>query len=347
MLTFPDSLIPVLNDATVLQDHKTCAAALSDSRLVSDPRLAGHPMQPTFNMLFMDGPPHDALKRPVRQGLAGPVALSEPIECDPAAVPDGLQDLGEALLARRVADFACRAVGVKSSQGLASALAGMCGLLEFQSEEQGAASSTAAMKASVAVQRHLARSSGSPTGVLKALSAAVETGQVGRSEVLPTLVVALHGGYENPLNLLTMLLPEVLNNNELRERTRTAQWDTSSSAQLVNRYVSVLNPVRSLLRWAAEPCPQFGLRRGDAVVVSLEHANLQLQNTRQRSASHLAFGAGPHACPGRHATSELVADVLNYVAPLVDRIQIQEIRKVGGRFTHGRAVIGRISSPVE
>ncbi|MEU1909043.1 cytochrome P450 [Streptomyces hygroscopicus] len=84
------------------------------------------------------------------------------------------------------------------------------------------------------------------------------------------------------------------------------------------------------------------LRAGDAVVISLAATNrdaLLRSPHKQGNRAHLAFGAGPHACPGR-SSARLIASVA--LEKLLDRIpdlalagEVEQLKWLSGVFVRG------------
>ncbi|MFK4273871.1 cytochrome P450, partial [Streptomyces milbemycinicus] len=84
------------------------------------------------------------------------------------------------------------------------------------------------------------------------------------------------------------------------------------------------------------------LRAGDAVMISLAATNrdaLLRSPHKQGNRAHLAFGAGPHACPGR-SSARLIASVA--LEKLLDRIpdlalagEVEQLKWLSGVFVRG------------
>jgi cytochrome P450 len=134
---------------------------------------------------------------------------------------------------------------------------------------------------------------------------ACAAGSITQPQAAFTVPVVLHGGYENPLNLLGLL---VLQASEDIERFR--RHAASDRVHLIEETLRTAGAVHRVVRWWAEDVPERGARRGDAVWLNLARANHNLGNGKGK---HLASGWGHHRCPGVHLAhflSELVIDVL-------------------------------------
>jgi cytochrome P450 len=296
----------------VLTEMDACRAALEDRRLTSDPHLAGLAPRPSRNLLHMEGARHTAIRRPVLQRLSrravdgmdarlGVMCEALATACRRRLRTDLVTDLIEPVV--RAAVFDAFEIPVDARAGLSELLRGMAGILEpSPTAGDGARDADAAMVRAAAVfHRQAVR--GSAVGLHAELLGLVESGAVRQEDVQFAMPVVLHGGYENPYNLLGLLAVR-LSTDPSRFRRVTGQ----ARADLIDREIVQANAVRGVVRWASVDLPERDVERGDALWLSLEDANRTAVSGRG-----LAFGWGRHACPGMELSRRLARHVVEAV----------------------------------
>ena len=108
-----------------------------------------------------------------------------------------------------------------------------------------------------------------------------------RQEALVQSVVALHGGYENPLRLLMDLREHYPGHFE-------SVYDRRTARLLVLECLANNPPVGRVLRWAARDLPELDLALDEPIWLGLSGPDRALR-----------FGWGPHRCPGASAAIEM------------------------------------------
>jgi len=287
-----------------------CQKALSGSEFVSDPFLVGAANEPTNNLLLLDGDLHRTIRRLVMPYLMRPRLnrVEEELEktCDVLvrslrgkADVDLIADLAEPLVLAGI--MSAMEIPDDRRQRLGEFARGMLGMLEPDlPPDTRRLVQQAALGAMVVFGRDAAV--GKTFGIHATLEAAARDGIIPVQLARSTPVVILHGGYENPLNLLGCVISwAVAHPAEFRA---AAGADASMIFEEITRTFS---PVRLVARWpkATGGSADAPLRRGDFVWVDLESANhdeRQFRAARELDVSHprrhLGFGYGPHACPG-------------------------------------------------
>lgn len=197
------------------------------------------------------------------------------------------------------------------------------GLLEHTPIAPSAMPSATMLRISLVFDRR--RRQGPLVGLHRALWHAVEAGTITKEHATFALSVVLHGGYENPMNLLGLVADRAVAGTREAMATETD--------------LSALGAVRGLVRWARADTPRFGVQAGQAVWLDLDSADPTTGPPRSRGRpprSQLGFGWGAHRCPGIHlatALSQIVIDGLARVTPETLRGAVASPRT--GQVTRG------------
>lgn len=136
-------------------------------------------------------------------------------------------------------------------------------------------------------------------------------------ELVDVLLLLIAGGGRTTVSLIDHTVRELLANPE---QLATALADPSRWTDAVEEALRVHCPVSSQpMRWAKEDI-DLGegvvIRAGDAILINYlahgrdprVHENPRVFDIDRADKEHLAFGAGPHFCPGAHL-ARLVANV--------------------------------------
>jgi hypothetical protein len=175
----------------------------------------------------------------------------------------------------------------------------MCGILEPDADLL----TTNRLGRSVVELNRFIRSSDSTTSLFReALSRGDPrwTAEFGIAEVTP--VVVLHGGFENPLNLMASILGAYA-----RSEIRLEDCAVAPSAlftQLLARYT----PAQRVLRFerASQSSLSTSTSFDEGVWLNLAAANTELLR-KGGGPQHLSFGGGSHRCPGVAVTRLMVS----------------------------------------
>lgn len=288
-----------------IRGREFCRAALTDRRLTSELRQ-GATFGGSRNLLFMDGAEHLAVRRILAKYLdsaklievkaalkrSGDAAIARLTD---AARPDLLNELAEPLTAAGIIS----AMSVSSEMGpkLIEHARAMVGVLEPQTNGSDRHQAVnAAMRAALLFEK--AAREGKATGLHAFLEEAAGNGIIGEKLARTTPVIFLHGGYENPLNLLSATLAWAV-----EDQRRFREWASRDRRRILDEVMRSYSPVRRLCRRSLEPLsfPNVEISSEQLVWIDLESA--------ATARDHLGFGSGSHACPGV-ALARLECDVL-------------------------------------
>jgi cytochrome P450 len=295
--------------ATSVTGWSPCRHALAGPELVSDPALAGLDIEPSNNLLLMDGEVHRAVRGLITPYLTGArlqhlrerlTARSRSLVSSMLGSSDVdlIMDLAEPLVLEGI--FSAMEVPEHRRPRLGELARAMLGLLEPELPPDSRRRATnAALKATLIFERD-ARA-GAARGLHATLEVAAEQGIIPRKVARSTPVVVLHGGYENPLNQLGCVVAWAVS-NPAAFRESAAR----NPAGLFEEIMRVYSPVRRVARWTASAGPSAQApEQGAFVWVDLESANLDAGRfpaggdvDLSGRPGHLGFGHGRHACPG-------------------------------------------------
>lgn len=128
-------------------------------------------------------------------------------------------------------------------------------------------------------------------------------------ELISTLLLMIGGGSQTTINLIDHTIRELLTRPDQLDLLRAApdRWDDA-----IEESLRVHCPVMHLpMRWATEDI-DLGegvvIRTGDAILICYGahgrdpgvHADPETFDINREDKDHLAFGLGPHFCPGSH-----------------------------------------------
>jgi len=157
-----------------------------------------------------------------------------------------------------------------------------------------------------------------------------------RGEAALLAAVVAHGGFENPVNASALVLDRLLS-----PTARAWPPGNDGVAEAIAEVHRFTPAVRRLVRWARAPIPELGMVMGDPVLLDLAVP------AEDSTFTSLAFGAGPHRCPGRSLAAHMVpAAVVALVDNLPDLVVIER-EAVAGPVTQGlrRLVIDPVRDP--
>lgn len=293
--------------------HKIVSGWDKVSRSLADPRLLAWSTetdaaaQQRYNLLAMDGPDHLAVRRLVSahfspekltstsSRLASLAAKLARRLNRKATASDLIGELVEPLVLDGI--FSLVDVPVPYRRRVRSALRDMVGFLEPDAPDQlRVTARRAALGATLLLSR-----AWNNDGLQARLSQAVSKGQISLQLARTTPLVVLHGGYENPLNMLGCAVHWASSNARLLQATPPERLEA-----LFNELVRLYSPVKAVVRRAASGMPDHGgLSEGELLWISLQSANedsgrFQPQDRpeTERALAGLGFGHGTHKCLG-------------------------------------------------
>ncbi|GAA1262069.1 cytochrome P450 [Kitasatospora nipponensis] len=322
VLSYEAALEVLRNPQTYRKDARRWRA-LSQGRVTPDnpavPMMAYRP-----NCLFADGEAHARLRGAVDDSLEriDPNALRGYVERSADLLIDAFAGRGEADL---VADYARplpllilnQLFGCPAELG-DRLVSGMAGIFEGVDAERANAELTAALLELVALKR--AAPDADMTSWLMAHPAALDD-----EEMLHQLVVLMGAGTEPQLNLISNTLRLLLS-------------DERFAGDLAGGSLPVEDALDEVL-WTDPPMANYGIHypvrdvelggvllpEGDPVVIGFAAANTDpalAGRARSGNRAHLAWSAGPHACPAQ-GPARLIASVA--VEKLLDRLPDLEL----------------------
>ncbi len=164
--------------------------------------------------------------------------------------------------------------------------------------------------------------------ITRLLEAEVEGERLSQRAVLTQTIFLIIAGNETTRNLIGNLIHRLAADPKLYQQI---QDDRSLVATLIEESLRVDSPVQLLARTCTQDVEIDGvqIKRGDRVLYSIASANRdesvypdadQFRLDRPRPRDHVAFGAGPHVCPGaflaRMEAQSAVETLLDRVARL-------------------------------
>jgi cytochrome P450 len=175
------------------------------------------------------------------------------------------------------------------------------------------------------IAERLASSSPPNDMITRLLQAEVDGESLSRRAVLTQTIFLIIAGNETTRNLIGNLLHRLAADAALYECVRA---DRSRVPSLIEESLRIDSPVQLLARTCTEDIEIGGvkIRRGDRMLYSIASANRdervypepeRFRLDRERPRDHVAFGAGPHICPGAYL-ARLEAQVA--VETLLDRV---------------------------
>jgi cytochrome P450 len=185
----------------------------------------------------------------------------------------------------------------------------------------------AGMRATLLFKRD--RLAGKATGLHAAVDEAARRGAISPDLARATPVVVLHGGYENPLNLLGCMVAWAAADPE-----RFMSAAATEPGAPLDEAMRVFSPVRLVVRWATQDTELGAIRvkRGEQVLIDLESANRDRAQPSEEDSDlperhrHLGFGYGAHACLG------------TALARLEGRVLVDALAKIPSEALAGLAV---------
>jgi len=165
-------------------------------------------------------------------------------------------------------------------------------------------------------------------------------------EIRTQLISLILGGNETTRHLIANLLARIATDPELLDRLH---GDPELVAAAVDESLRLEPPVHQMIRTVQVPVDRFGpaMARGDKIVYAVASANRdetvfpepdRWRLDRDNGTQHLAFGDGPHICPGQaiarlegRVTTEVFVERVGAVAPVAG----WEYRKVPVFWANG------------
>jgi cytochrome P450 len=320
---------------TTLTSKDACMHALRRPQLSSNP---GRTMAGSANLLFMDGEPHTRLRAVVRDIISQLEPLPGQVQDDIRAIVADLRNRAEIDL---VADFGRPIAAVVAAAVLAAEQGLTSELLEQISGTAanlnvwigGTAPASSAMHR---VVRFFLKATPIPGGGLDRLRRAQRAGEITEDELLVTPVMLTHAAYENSTNFLAAAALQLSRSPDLAEHFVSGSRQVGTVRDMANQ----ICPTRHVMRRATEPLDVTGthIREGEGVAVSIGPPNA------------LAFGTGPHSCPGIKVALAEAEFALRLIAPLLTTPwQPVSVEEKNHFVFYGltRALIRRSSSPAE
>lgn len=297
--------------------YEAIVMLLRDRRLVSDVRAERD--SPPADFLHMDGPMHRKIRELVHSGLRQtlpPGRAARLIARSLTASLDGPTDnfnLVTGAVEPAVAAVLDELFGMRGgSVDLLPSVRQLTAALELveASEDERTAGRTAGLRLLeffAGTVDELARES----QLVRHLRDAHSQGDLDELQMLSSLVVVLHGAFENTANFISMAALAMAADDPLRPA------DSAS----VESLLASCSPAQLVVRRATEDINVTGhaIERGEVVALVLANAN------RMRSPSigrHLAFGYGAHYCPGATLAREeslSALRTLRSICPRIDR----------------------------
>jgi cytochrome P450 len=288
----------------------TALNALTDSRLPSGAGVAGKGSLQHSNFLFMDGPDHKAA-RSIISGYFKPSRIDEARRSIDSVTNAVFQDFARhsgTNIVQSVLEpivlagiFSVMAIPEVARDRLAACLQDMLGVVEMDlTAEQRDRADRASLAAALILNR--VGRDGTGNTLVKDLSRAVSDGMLPVQVARTAPVVLLHGGYENPLNMLGCIVDWASKNPNTM--VALTERDTHGCFEHIVRTYS---PVKALLRHAQSAFVGYNQQfsPGHTAWISLKDANHD--ETRfpvtdnplpSGRSAHLGFGHGAHKCLG-------------------------------------------------
>jgi cytochrome P450 len=146
--------------------------------------------------------------------------------------------------------------------------------------------------------------------ILAALVVQHEAGNLARDEMVIMAVSFIAAGHETTMNLLSGGLQMLLTDHALAGQLRA---NPDRTEEFIDEYLRMFGPIQWTLRRTTQDVELHGVRipRGSLVHLLIGSANRddrkfpggdQFDLDRVNKADHVAFGAGPHFCPGAALT---------------------------------------------
>lgn len=165
------------------------------------------------------------------------------------------------------------------------------------------------------------------------LLAAREDGEekLSEHELVSTLLLMIGGGSQTTINLIDHTVRELLTHPDQLRRVRT---DPTRWADAIEESLRAHCPVMHLpMRWAAEDIDlgeDVVIREGDAILICYgghgrdpgTHDCPESFDIDRENKEHLAFGLGPHFCPGSHLARLEAAVALPMLFERFDRMTL-------------------------
>ena len=286
-----------------MTSYRACHDVLEKDNSHTPVSLAGGSIA-SHNMLSMDGHEHAALRRIVEKCLAETLRADDPFAGIDSIVDSIDLNLPVELVdqfARPIAlNTACRLVGVPlNNLRLVGKHLDRLRLL-FNPIAPVTDVRTGLQSASALLRYIASLSSGSSSlkGCFAQLMLMSEGGLLSRNAALTSVVVLLHGAYENTANFLAFSGSLVMLDHQVNRLMR-APASVETRQRCLEELLRLATPVRILLR-----CDEnaFQTPNGPSYqAVVLGDANRDpsvFSSTPYVSPMHLTFGRGAHRCPG-------------------------------------------------
>lgn len=330
-------------DFYVLSRYDDVALALRDRKLFSS-QIRGDDMLNFPMLVNRDAPDHTRLRRMANRSFSARL-----VRTLDSWVQDVIDELIEGVLARRRVDF----VDAFTTALPLRVVGGMLGvpldrkadLRRWSSAVMDAFAVAAGLDPALVpgfledmiefgnyMEEMAARRAGQPSrgDILGELVTQYENGDMTRTELTTMAWSFVAAGHETTMNLLGGGFHMLLTNRALARRLTAEPGRTPDFAE---EYLRLFSPTQWLLRRAASDIVMHGvpIGAGELVHVLLGAADRDPRQftdpdafdlDRDNKADHLAFGAGPHFCPGA-ALSRLLADLaFRSLYPHLDRFSL-------------------------
>jgi cytochrome P450 len=330
-------------DFYVLSRYDDVALALRDRKLFSS-QIRGDDMLNFPMLVNRDAPDHTRLRRMANRSFSARL-----VRTLGSWVQDVIDELIECVLARDRVDF----VDAFTTALPLRVVGGMLGipvdrkadLRRWSSAVMDAFAVAAGLDPSLVpgfledmiefgnfMEELAARRTGQPShgDILGELVTQYESGDMTRDELTTMAWSFVAAGHETTMNLLGGGLHMLLTDQALARRLIA---DPGRTPDFAEEYLRLFSPTQWLLRRASDDIVLRGvpIEAGRLLHVLLGAANRDPRRfadpdtfdlDRDNKADHLAFGAGPHFCPGA-ALSRLLADLaFRSLYPHLDRLSL-------------------------
>ncbi|MBQ1160951.1 cytochrome P450 [Streptomyces sp. A73] len=276
-------------------------------------------------LLTTDGETHRRLRLPIQRAISPRrvqalrpriEAIADRLLADLAAVPTGEEtDLHKGFALPLPLDVICSLLGVPEEGTLRQELHGLSAAAMTAEADVEEVQNTVGRRFPATLMSLIEqkRARGDRDDLTMDLVAALDEGELTEAEVIGNLVVTVIGGHETTANLICHAVKGLLTHPETLEAARAQEKAGENPwPAIVEEALRWESPSRNVMfRYATEDVDVDGavIREGEAVLVPLPaiqrcpHAFPDpdpevFAPDRPDVSRHLAFGFGPHRCPG-------------------------------------------------
>lgn len=334
-----------------------CRSVLRSSTFVSG-RSSGRlgAGQRSRNLLFLDGEDHRVMRRLIVGGLPSVSEVTPTVRAQIERVVNRLPllpttDLVSTLSVPVAVKMTETLLGLSADEAMMvlPILQNASVFLDpLSSRTHGETSNSSTWLDGVLMFRRLLRKSDvDEHGAISRLRSQVEEGCISEPDGAINAFMLAHASFENSRNLLSLASKELLEGPTLRDLMR------SNSGEWVEGVIRRASPARVLARTAREDSVvgDKPVRAGEIALLAIGEANRRVPTALQSSlqlkgrVSHLAFGAGVHACPGAAYVRLELESTMNALAIRIGDLSFRTIANWNeGLFFRGPSslMLGRL-----